>query len=447
MKYFVIGILFATSLQASLHELTLEQAIIKLKNDNLEINIAKLDETIASLEHEMANGHYFGSLDVTQSALRSNDALSVFGFKLQSREATFGDFGFSQFDASNPNVLNVMPNDLNKPKPRNHFQTTLEYTMPLYTGGKLEAYAKITQALKGLKSLDHRSMIAQKIFEAKKAFYTLSLMLFYEKELEKVLSTAEAFEKVVHTMHEEGYAKKSDLLEVKAKKSDINRFLSQTRAHQELLRHFLSFLLNEEVMSIVPVQNEIPLGEVKEEMLLERNLEIQKASKGLEMSRHMVEVQKSAFLPTIGLFAQYGSGDDRLWNDFSQKDAYTLGLQLRWNLFRGGVDSKALEKSRVENLKAQQQLSLAQKGTLLKWKNIMTQIINDGFEIESLKEKRTLAKAIYDNYAGRYHEKLVPIHEVLMKQSEEISAVLALREVQNRRNEKIFELETLLYKE
>jgi hypothetical protein len=30
-------------------------------------------------------------------ALRSNDAGNVFGFKLQSREANFGDFGFSDF--------------------------------------------------------------------------------------------------------------------------------------------------------------------------------------------------------------------------------------------------------------------------------------------------------------------------------------------------------------
>jgi hypothetical protein len=47
----------------------------------------------------------------------------------------------------------------------------------------------------------------------------------------------------------------------------------------------------------------------------------------------------------------------------------------------------------------------------------------------------------------RYAEKLVSIHDVLMKQSDAIGKLLKLREAQNSRNEKIFELETLITKE
>ncbi len=54
-------------------------------------------------EAHAAKGHHYGKLDVSLSGMRSNDAGNVFGFKLQSREATFGDFGFSEFDSTNPN--------------------------------------------------------------------------------------------------------------------------------------------------------------------------------------------------------------------------------------------------------------------------------------------------------------------------------------------------------
>ena len=58
-----------------------------------------------------------------------------------------------------------------------------------------------------------------------------------------------------------------------------------------------------------------------------------------------------------------------------------------------------------------------------------------------------LAHLIYENYAGRYEQKLVSINDVLIKQSEELTKVLRLREVQNARNEKIFELQKLASKE
>ena len=83
--------------------LSLDDAIKKVKEHNSEIVIAKFNERIKTLEHQAALGANYGSLELSQAALRSNDALNVFGYKLQSREATFADFGFKQFDWSNPN--------------------------------------------------------------------------------------------------------------------------------------------------------------------------------------------------------------------------------------------------------------------------------------------------------------------------------------------------------
>ena len=147
--------------------LTLEQAIQKVKENNQEISIAKLDEEIKALEHQAALGESFGRLDFEQYALRSNDALNVFGYKLQSREASFADFGFSaskfqNFDASE------QPNDLNYPRARNLFQTRVTYSLPIYTGGKLEQFRKITEALKQLSTLSREELMLQKIYEDKK---------------------------------------------------------------------------------------------------------------------------------------------------------------------------------------------------------------------------------------------------------------------------------------
>lgn len=436
-------LLFVITLLSAQESISLVQAIEKVKKSNIEINIAKFDEEIKALEHRVALGQNYGSLDLRQIAARSNDAGNVFGYKLQSREATFGDFGFSQFKQANPNILHVMPDDLNYPKDRNLFQTQLEYTIPLYTGGKLEQYSNITKALQQLSSLEKEQLVLQKIYEVKKSFYNIALLDTFIYNLKRIGANVRKLESMTQEMIKEGYAKSVDLLEVEVKASDIARLIQQSEANRALLYHFLSFLLNEPVVSISGVEEDALHVSKEVDVILEHNLDIQKAQKGLEISQMNIALQESAFLPTVGAFAQYGSSDDKPFNDFAKHESYTVGMQVKWNLFNGGIDKNNVEKARVENLKASQQLLLAQKGMALHVRQIQTQMQSQEFEIQSLKKEVELARAIYENYLGRYSEKLVSMNDVVIKQSEEIAKVLKLKEMQNSRNEKIFELEKL----
>lgn len=424
--------------------LTLEDAIKKMKEHNSEIVIAKFDESIKALEHNAALGANYGSLELSQAALRSNDALSIFGYKLQSREATFADFGFKQFSGSN---YMLAPEDLNNPKDRNHFQTKVEYTLPLYTGGKLEQYGKITKALELMSTLDREALTLQKIYEIKKSFFAISLLDAYLYNLKIIASNTAKLESRTEAMMQEGYIKKVDLLEVQNKQFDVERLINQAEANRILVYHFISFLVDESITAIKGTYEEVQTFSSMHEHIVNDNIDIKKAEQGVEISKMNIALQESAFLPQVGAFANYGSSDDKIMNDFSKNDAYTVGVQVKWNLFNGGSDKNNLEKARVENLKASQQLVLAKKNIILSLKQLQTQIQNYEYEIKSLKKEVELSHLIYENYAGRYEQKLVSINDVLLKQSEELTKVLRLKEVQNARNEKIFELQKLASKE
>ena len=161
MKKYLIFLL-SWPLFAGLNNLDINQAISMLKNNNLELKISQFNEEMKAYESLAAKGNHYGKLDMTVSGMRSNDAGNVFGFKLQSREATFGDFGFAEFDATNPNILSVEPSDLNYPKDRNHYQTKISYILPLYTGGKLSEYGRITDALHRMSQWDTQKLINEK---------------------------------------------------------------------------------------------------------------------------------------------------------------------------------------------------------------------------------------------------------------------------------------------
>lgn len=245
-------------------------------------------------------------------------------------------------------------------------------------------------------------------------------------------------------MQEEGYAKKVDLLEIETRLADVQRHFESAKANEALLYHYLSFLLDEPVTEIVVPNEEGVVVKVYEEERLRQNIAVKKAEKSVEISKMNIALQESAYYPQVGAFAQYGSSDDKWLNDFAQKDAYTVGVQIKWNVFNGGADKANIEKARVQHLKAEQELLLSQKSLLLHVKQLQTKLHNYAYEIGSLKKEVDLAQQIYENYAGRYEQKLLSINDVMMKQTEVLQTVLRLLEAQNAHNATVFELEKIV---
>ncbi|MBD3789858.1 MAG: TolC family protein [Campylobacterales bacterium] len=453
MKRYLL-FLIALPLFAGMEHLSLQQALDMLKKDNLELKIAKFEEQMKMYEAKAAKGHNFGSLDVTVTGMRSNDAGNVFGFKLQSREADFGDFGFSDFLAcqsptppsycTDGTLLNKQPGDLNYPEARNHYVTKLSYVLPIYTGGKLTEYGHITDSLYKMSQYDTQKLLNEKIFQTKKAFYDISLVENYITNLSKIMQNINRLESVVKSMKKEGYAQNIDVLEVQARKAEADSMLNQAKLNRELAYQFLSFLLNTEVSSIQKVDEMAPMPQMNKEELMANSIDIQKALLGLQISEMAVNVEKANFLPTIGAFAEYGSADNVLWNEFMDKDAYTFGIQFKWNIFNGGIDAANLERAKVNYLKVHDQVDLAKNGIALQVKKLQTEVLSKSADIDNYKKQLIFAKKVYENYHERYKEGLVSISDLLIKQSKELEMLLKLLTVENERNTKIFELNSIL---
>ena len=436
------------------NNLALDDALTIMKNNNLELKISKFNEQIKVQEAKVASGYNYGKLDVKLQALRSNDAGNIFGFKLKSREASFGDFGFStagfgelqNMMGAGEEIAGVQPNVLNSPDARSHYQTTLTYMVPLYTAGKLDQYGKITKALSHMSQLDTQKLLNEKIFQTRKTFYDISLIEHYIGKLSSIVTNIEQLQHIVESMREEGFAKEIDELEVQARKSEAQSMLSKARYNDELAYQYLSFLLNSTVKSIQSLDNLAPMPTTNSNEIANDNLDIQKAKLGLKITDMAVELEKSKFLPTLGAFGEYGSSDNQPFNDFAKKDFYTVGLQLEWNLFNGYIDEQNLAKAKIENMKVHDQVELAKSGIALQVKKLTTNIKSHDAEIQSLETQYEFAEKVYENYEGRYQEGISSISDVLIKQSKELEVLLKLLTEKNNRNAKVFELISILNK-
>ena len=436
------------------HALSLDEALTLLKANNLEIKTSAYDLALSKRDADVAFGNHFGRLDFIQDIARSNDAGNVFGFKLAGREAAFGDFGFNEFlqplggmiagDPVDPNsLLQTEPKDLNYPGYRNFFQAKLRYELPLFTGFALSSYEDIMDAMTKMKSLEKDQLISEQIYQLRKSFYDMALLEEAISNLNTILTNINTLEEITQEMIDVGYAKKIDVLEVQAKKGNVQRFIMQMQSNQELLYHYISFLLNTKIEKIITPPLYIVSPQQSTEQILEQNIDIQRAKTGLEIRESMLSASQASYYPTLGAFAEISTADDTFMGDANDHKAYTLGARLSWNLFHGGVDSAQVEKSKIQRLKTQTQVELAKKGIALKIDEIKTEIKSFDAEIASLEKELLLADEIYKNYEGRYKEQLASMSDVIVKQSQQIEKILELQITKNKRNERVFALEKL----
>jgi hypothetical protein len=148
---------------------------------------------------------------------------------------------FEQFAMAGTPDYSTPPKNFNYPGYQNYFQTKLTYMVPLYTGGKLSAYGDISEKMEEIKKLDADQMKTEKRYELRKSYYDMALLqnsIDHMKTIHKNISTLERTTKM---MIQEGYAKKVDLLEVEARKANVERSLTEMEANKKLLYHYLSF--------------------------------------------------------------------------------------------------------------------------------------------------------------------------------------------------------------
>ena len=431
--------------------LALDRALEILKEQNLEIKAAKLDVEAAKANEGTASGMNWGKLTFQQDVARSNDAGNVFGFKLTSREANFGDFGAREFMAATgknggippESAYTTPPHDLNYPGYRNFFQSKLKYEVPLFAGFAISSYEDIMKEMSKMKKLEKDKIVDEKIYQLRKSYYDVALLDTSIAHLNVVMDNINTLENTTKTMIEVGYAKKVDLLEVQAKKGNVTRLLVQMKANKELLLQYISFLLNKKITEIKTPKTDVPMPIYTDAQILKTNLDIKRATTGLAIRKSMQGAAEGAFYPTIGAFAEVSTADNTFLGNASDHKSYTVGARLTWNLFNGGTDASKLEKAKLDRLKMSSQVELAKEGITLKLAKIRTKIKSINVEIASLEKELALANAIYENYEYRYKEKLISMSDVIIKQSLQIEKILQLQQAKNRRTEAVFALEKL----
>jgi len=443
----LVLILFFSALTLFAEAITFPQALEMLKHQNLELKMADYDIESAKQSEDMASAQHYGSLNFIQNVSRTNDAGNAFGFKLTAREANFGDFGAEEFMGKLLTTgvadYDTPPSSLNHPGNLNFWQSKLTYELPLYTGNKITAYEEMAKEMRHISVLDKQQQYQEKVYELRKSYFNMGLLKHSLKNLHLILNNMVKLETTTQNMIDEGYAKRVDILEVRSKQANVRRIITELEANQELLYHYLSFLLNQDVTEIAPPHHQLAAPNITVEEILNNSIDIKKANTALRIHGNMLTVEESKYLPTVGAMAEGQTADENFLGDASDHKSYTIGVRLTWNIFSGGGDSAAIEQAQINRLKSQTQADLAKKGIALRVNEIKTKIKQAESQIKNLQMELSLDQEIYKNYEGRYKEQLISMNDVIIKQSIWLENILALLQANNTRNQQIFALEKL----
>jgi outer membrane protein len=349
--------------------------------NNKELKAKQYDIALAKESAKEPGAHKLGKFEFKETISRSNNALHVFGMKLSSREATFGAFGFADFDMSNPDILNVEPKDLNYPKARNNFETKVVYEVPLFTGYKLEN----AQTMADLQVLANKAKFShdkkQIGIEVIKAYNGAVAAKKFIQMTESAMKITKRFENTAQDLFNSGLTRGLDVSQAKMANSSLAIKRNEAMTQFRLAIAYLRFLTSDHTIDDVDGFKSFKLygglRSLQKRALTNRD-DLKWMKHNVKTMKTKVDYESGDDYPMVGLHAEYGTNDNTLTLS-GDKDYYTVGVGITYNLFDGGASSIAKQKAKIEYAKTKE------------YENLMT----DGIELEVEKnylEYRSLTK-------------------------------------------------------
>lgn len=340
----------AAALSQPIHAETLdfEQAVDRALLQNPDILVAGAQIRQAEAAVRQASGARLPKVTTSLNLTRTDDALSAFGLKLSQRNATFNDFGANEF--TGPSALGVAPRNLDHPDPVNNFNPRLELQLPVYTGGMIEGYAE--QARATLRAAQQGDVLARQrvTLDVLRAYEAVHTARAYVRVSRQAAEAAESYVKTIGKLLKGGVVVKSDLLSAQVHLADIK--VQQTQADNAVLQALdqLRLLLGMPLDAPLEVAAQVevkPLeGSVKDyqDEAVKSNPALAALRNQIEASQAGIKVARSGKYPQVGLLARADWNDANLGLD---AHSYTVGGQLSWQMFDGGVTDGAVARAQA----------------------------------------------------------------------------------------------------
>ena len=211
---------------------------------------------------------------------------------------------------------------------RNVYAGAITLTQPLYMGGKIRAYNKITKYAEELARQQHNSGMQEVILSTDQAYWQVISLVNKKKLAESYLKLLQKLDSDVEKMIAEGVATKADGLSVRVKVNEAEMTLTKVNDGLSLSRMLLCQLCGLDLSTPVTLADEqeddlLPTpadsGSIDMNSVYATRPEVRSLELAAQIYKQKVNVTRSEFLPSVALIGNYMATNPSVFNSFENK--------------------------------------------------------------------------------------------------------------------------------
>ena len=252
---------------------------------------------------------------------------------------------------------------------RNAGIVAVTLTQPIYMGGKIRAYNKITQYAEEAAGTLYDKELQDIIVDVDEAYWNLVALYSKKKLAEGYKALVDKLEGDVEKLVKEGMATKADLLSVKVKVNEAGVTLIQVNNGIELSRMNLCRICGLDMNEPVEVEDAIDeknqnaniMGQVdmfssKSDNLVQQAESNRKELQALGLQNRIydekIKLARAEYLPKVALMGGYLASNPSVFNSFERKmkGMWNVGITLNVRILTWGDRSYKVKSAKAEAL-------------------------------------------------------------------------------------------------
>jgi len=360
---FMIALTTASGLSAQ--TLTVDDAIESALAASPAVQAAAARAEAGGERAKQASGHRWGRLDLAETFNYTNNPAETFALTLNQ-----GRFDFDEFFSSDPN----------NPAALSTWMTTLDLTLPIYTGGQIGARVQQAETMAGAGHETWRHTSEQVAFDTATAFVNLAKARENVELLGKARNTTAEHVKLAESYAEQGFILDADVLDARVYLSEMEDLLEQAKNGARLAEAALNFHMGADQaiprdLAPLPPPTMIS-GELDEwvNAAVDRRHDLAAARQQVAAGKLETKVARSSYLPEVAVVGRYGLYDDTIFG--ANGHSGTVMAVAKINLFGGIAGSKAHKAAELDTVSFEADIRRFEEGVQLEvrqaWQDLDT---------------------------------------------------------------------------
>lgn len=321
--------------------------------NNKELRMTDMQRQTAYYNRKSAFTSYLPKVSATGLYMHTGKEISLLSDDQKTTLSHLGDA------LSMPALNNVGEGlvDALRTDTRNMAGAAVILTQPIYMGGKIRAYNKITRFAEQIAADKHNLQYQELIVSVDETYWNIILLTSRKKLAESYLQLVKTLDSDVSQLIAEGFATKADGLSVKVKVNEANVALIQVDNGIEILKMKLCQLCG------IPLDTHLVLADENNEKVpviagdefmdgntWERRPELSALNKSILIYDEKVKVARSEFLPTVALTGGYFASYPSVFNSFEKKfkGTWNIGVAVSVPILTWGDRSYKVRAAKAE---------------------------------------------------------------------------------------------------